>query len=261
MEKEIEIWKPVVGYEGLYEVSSLGRVKSIDRTIPFRNSKKNIKGTILSLCLSHDYYEVSLYKDGIRETGIVHRLVANAFISNPNNYPCVNHKNEIKTDNRIENLEWCTYEYNNNYDTKIERASKSLRTNPKASTSVFMLNKKGDILRKYQSIADAQDDGFDAKTISKCCRFVDKYITHKSYIWIYSKDIDKIPFAIKRVKNKIIQKNAFRVIATNNFNKEQKEYESINEASRSLGISVTQIIKCCRGIYKQTNGYTFKYAE
>lgn len=257
---EKEIWKPVVGFEGLYEVSSLGRVKSLDRYVKAgHNSFRLSKGKILKPVKdSKGYYIIQL---GRRYKCTLHRLVANAFIPNPNDYPCINHKDENKLNNNIGNLEWCTYKYNNNYGTRLDRISKSLRTNSKTSTSILMLNKNGDILREYQSIMDAQDDGFDANTISKCCRFVDKFVTHKNYIWIYSKDIDKIPFALQRVKNKRIENYARTIVATNNSNQVQKEYNSINQASQDLGISVNQISKCCRGIFNQTNGYTFKYAE
>lgn len=180
-EKEIEIWKPVVGYEGLYEVSSFGRIKSLDRQVKSGyNSFRLSKGKILKpIKDSKGYYMIQL---GRKNKYALHRLVAKAFIPNPNNHPCINHKDECKTNNKVENLEWYTYKYNNNYGTRLDRISESLRNNINISTSILMLNKKGNILKEYRSIMDAQEDGFDANTISKCCRFVDKFITHKGYI-------------------------------------------------------------------------------
>lgn len=103
-----EIWKDVVGYEGRYLVSNFGNVKS---TIFAKNGKvKNIK-----LLTGKHYTFVRLCKNGVGEMKLVHRLVAEAFLENPNNYPVVNHKNWDKRDNRVENLEWCTYSYNNWY--------------------------------------------------------------------------------------------------------------------------------------------------
>lgn len=108
-----EIWKPVVGYEGLYEVSSYGRVRRVNKDLL---KLQNVKG----------YNQVCLYKNGI-STGLrVHRLVAQAFLPNPDNLPQVNHKDEDKTNNNVDNLEWCDNKYNNNYGTKIERHKQTM---------------------------------------------------------------------------------------------------------------------------------------
>ena len=108
-----EEWKPVPGFEGLYEVSSFGRVKT--------SRRKGSPGGILKLCPSRGYYSVALCKDGKYFRILVHRLVATVFLENPDNLPCVNHKDENGTNNRVENLEWCTYAYNNSYGTARER--------------------------------------------------------------------------------------------------------------------------------------------
>ena len=105
----MEIYKDIQGYEGLYKISNKGNVKSLgnDRTRKERILKptKNHKG----------YLQVCLCKQGKIKRFLVHRLVASAFIENPNNYPQVNHKDEDKTNNNVTNLEWCTNEYNINY--------------------------------------------------------------------------------------------------------------------------------------------------
>lgn len=123
MEEVLEIWKPVVGYEGLYEVSNLGRVKSLDRIVKgCYGSIAHKKGKIISSGIgSTGYCIVSLQKDGKGKSFGVHRLVAQAFIPNPDNLPMVNHKDEVKTNNNVENLEWCDCKYNCNYGTGIER--------------------------------------------------------------------------------------------------------------------------------------------
>ena len=110
-----EIWKDIKGYEGLYQVSNLGNVYSI------KNNK------LLKLHISHKgYVVVCLYKNNKQHTQQIHRLIAQAFIPNPNNLPCVNHKDENPGNNDFRNLEWCTYKYNNNYGTFAERRRKTM---------------------------------------------------------------------------------------------------------------------------------------
>lgn len=110
---EKEKWKDVDGYKGLYQVSNLGRVKSLERLKNKGNHKEKVYEKILKIAYNHKGYPITyLYKNGERKTISVHRLVAIAFLSNPNNLPQVNHINGIKTDNRPCNLEWCTNEYN-----------------------------------------------------------------------------------------------------------------------------------------------------
>ena len=107
----VEVWKDVVGYEGLYMVSNLGRVKSL------RGNKERI----LKGYYHRGYRRVDLYKNGVMKHWRIHRLVAQAFIDNPNNYPVVNHRDEDKSNNRVDNLEWCTHEYNVNYSRERKK--------------------------------------------------------------------------------------------------------------------------------------------
>ena len=117
----MEEWKDIKGYEGLYQISNKGRVKSLYN-----------KGKILTPGKDKDGYSiVSLYKNKIKKTNKVHRLVAQAFLSNPDNLPQVNHKDENKLNNCVENLEWCSVEYNINYGTRNERTRKKLTCNKK----------------------------------------------------------------------------------------------------------------------------------
>lgn len=119
-----EIWKDIEGYEGLYQVSTKGRVKSLDYSVQRWRVQQmetvHFKGRFLkSLILRNGYLGVQLHNFGKRKPRIyrIHQLVAKAFIPNPNNYPQVNHKDENITNNCVENLEWCTQEYNNAYGT------------------------------------------------------------------------------------------------------------------------------------------------
>ena len=120
-----EIWLPIEGYENLYEVSNLGRVCSLERTVIKKNdATRKVPGKILKPGTNKNgYLKVNLCKNGTRRTCYLHRLVATAFIPNPDKKPQVNHKDEDKTNNTAENLEWCTAKENNNYGTRNKRAS------------------------------------------------------------------------------------------------------------------------------------------
>ncbi len=157
-----EIWKDIEGYEGKYQASNLGNVRSLNyrKTSELKLLKQKTDG--------NGYKRVNLYKDGKRKNCRVHRLVAIAFLPNPNNLPVVNHKDEDKTNNNVNNLEWCTQEYNLNYGTRNERASenhkgekhpnygKKGKYHPK-SKPILMYDKEGNFIRRFDSIADANE--------------------------------------------------------------------------------------------------------
>lgn len=169
---QVEVWKPIPGYEGLYEVSNLGRVRSL------YNYKRN--GTnVLVPRLKRAYLTIGLRKNGIRKWHLLHRLVASAFIPNPNNLPQVNHKNEIKTDNRVENLEWCTVSYNNTYGSRIEKVV------AKTGKPVYQYDLDGNFIKKHNSVASAgREIGLKSTgSISDCCS--GKNETAGGYKWSY----------------------------------------------------------------------------
>lgn len=129
----IEIWKDVVGYEGLYEVSNLGHIKSL-----WFNKEK-----LLTPINSKGYYKVHLYKNGKLKDYSIHQIVAKAFIPNPNNYPGINHKDEVKTNNHADNLEWCNDAYNAVYGTRRERIAATLRGSHHSGGGGGKGNKRG----------------------------------------------------------------------------------------------------------------------
>jgi hypothetical protein len=127
--------KPVVGYEGYYEVDQFGRVFGVDRTVSVNDNgrvyDKPLAGKQMKQSMhTKGYKTVSLTKDGKTKLCFVHRIVAEAFIPNPDNLPMVNHKDEDKTNNFLENLEWCTASYNRTYGKAIERHAKKIRGVP-----------------------------------------------------------------------------------------------------------------------------------
>ena len=182
----MEEWRDIKGYEGLYMVSNLGRVKSLvgsyGRTrIKILDQKPD----------AHGYKRVALYKNGNKEYFKVHRLVAGAFIPNPNNLPCVNHKiddYEHRSDNRVENLEWCTYEYNNNYGSRNEKLSKAMKGRPFTEEHRNALKGKRDSItlsknpkarrvrcittgKEFDCIKEAAEFySIGRRSISSCCR-------------------------------------------------------------------------------------------
>lgn len=124
----MEEWRDVCSYEGYYQVSNKGRVKSLDRTVShsYENGRRVLKERVLSISVnSKGYLCVMFSKNGKTKPMRIHRMVAQAFIPNPNNLPEVNHKDEDKTNNNVENLEWCTHLYNIRWGTGSVRAGLS----------------------------------------------------------------------------------------------------------------------------------------
>ena len=154
-----EIWKPIEGYEGRYEISSHGRVKSfaID---------KNVGRLLHPVKTNLGYLTVRLYKGkGDSDWFPVHRLVAKAFLENPSNYPEINHKDEVKDHNWIDNLEWCDRTYNINYGTRIQRVSESHINNEYLSRKVYSIDESGKV-ENYDSIGEAErQTGFSHSNI------------------------------------------------------------------------------------------------
>jgi hypothetical protein len=134
MENNEEIWKPVLGYENFYEISNIGNIRSVNRVINNRLFKGQLLKPRNKENKEGNYLTVSLKKDSNNKTKFVHRLVAESFIENPNNFPHVNHIDENKLNNSLENLEWCDAKYNCNYGNRnnsiIETKFKNGMINP-----------------------------------------------------------------------------------------------------------------------------------
>jgi hypothetical protein len=167
-----EIWKDIPGYDGKYQVSNFGRIKSFNT----RNGE-----VIIKKLNKHKggYLQVDLWKNSKAKVKFVHRLVAEAFIPNPDNLPCVNHKDEDKTNNCATNLEWCSYTFNNNYGTRNKRLAKT------KGKTVLQYDLDGNLVKEWVSVMEVKrQTGWSQGNISCCC--VGKQRSAYGYKWKYA---------------------------------------------------------------------------
>ena len=171
-----EIWKDIVGYEGLYQVSNLGRVKSLKRLKNNHGKKQFVEEKIKSTEMSNSgYLQVCLYKNGKSKMKYIHKLVANTFLDNPKNYQIVNHKDENKINNKLSNLEFCNYEYNNRYGMAFK--------NKLISINQYDIN--GNFLKKWESISQIEKElKINHSNIIACCK--KKRNKAGGFIWEYA---------------------------------------------------------------------------
>lgn len=189
-----EIWKDVEGYDGVYQVSSKGRVKSLD-TIRWNGQAFYMKkGRILKQKLDDKgYYRINLYHDGKCRTYLVSRLVAQAFISNPNNLKLVGHDNDVKTDNTVENLYWTDYSENATHNGVHERvtAKRQLKINDIADALskpvIGRSDTNGNTVLRFKSAHEAQRNGFLSCKISMCCN--GKRKKHGGFTWEFEQEV------------------------------------------------------------------------
>jgi len=191
-----EQWIDIKGYENLYQISNYGNVKSLEKNIIRKNGKKqSFKPKILKSGLSKNgYLSVALTKNKKMKTYFVHKLVANMFIENKNNYKCVNHKDGNKLNNNVDNLEWCSYNHNlkEAYKLGLKKPywlNKKGKDN-KSSKKVVQLSKKNEIIKIWDSLIDTQRYGnFNFKCVCACCKGKQKY--HKNFIWKYYEEFNQ----------------------------------------------------------------------
>lgn len=186
---ENEIWKPIHGYEGLYEASNFGRIKSLERMVEKmykgRSRKYLHKERVLTPTIVNGYYHVTLCKnDGLKnhQKFLLHRLVASSFYDNPLKKPQINHKNGIKTDNYIDNLEWATHGENIRHavNTGLKIAPRGVNSTCSIPISQFTLN--GIFVRHWAGASEVQRElGYFQSNISHCVRGLKKHA--HGFIW------------------------------------------------------------------------------
>ena len=184
---ESEIWKDIAGFEGFYKVSDKGRIYSVER----KDSQGQRRGgRILKPKHSRGgYLMVHLYKNGKMKAKSVHRLVAETFIPNPDGLPQVNHRDEVKDNNNVGNLEWCDSKYNINYGTLLERSAQA------QSKKVRAVNVKTGEVLTFNSTREAGRKGYSYENVAKACRGTYKGKNgkliggdgrkYKGYVWSY----------------------------------------------------------------------------
>lgn len=225
---ENEIWRPVVGYEGLYEISSFGRVKRLARvSVDSMGRVMTYKEKILTNYINKQtgYPCINLSKDGKVKSQNIHRLIAIAFIPNPNNLPCVNHVDEVRANSVLSNLEWCSRSYNNSYGSANAKRKATLRKNLEGKhKTIFQFNIDGSLVCIHQCGVSQLEEllGFD---ISDC--LLGKSKTAHGFVFSYNST-----FRYEEDKPKSHQKY---VILLDDNNNEVKRYKSVSEAGRENG--------------------------
>lgn len=264
----VEIWKPIIGYEGYYEVSNFGRVKSVERWVKQGNSARHVKESFKNLHIGpYGYPSVTLCKDKISKSIPIHRLIAEAFIPNPEEKIAIDHINTDRADFRLSNLRWVTPKENSNNVLTLqhcrestyskESLEKRLRTRKQGNTktapkTVFQYTKKGVFIKEYYSMNEAEKEtGIDHCSISRALD--DNTQSAGGYLWASSM-LDTLGYCKKQHPNSraILQFDKNGVFI--------KEWKSVKEAAQALGIHPGNIARNIKSTASPRK-YKFKYKE
>lgn len=262
-----ETWKPIKNYEGYYEISNLGRVKSVERYVKQGNSIRHVKESFKNEYIGPNGYPcVTLCKDKKSRCISIHILLANAFIPNPENKPAIDHINTDRTDYRLENLRWVTPKENSNNELTLEHCRKNTysneatikrlatskaKNNSTAPKTVFQYSKDGSFINEFYSLNEAERlTGINSRSIHRAMD--NTSLSAGNYLWTSYKVND-----IVYNKRQLLAKPILQFDKNGNF---IKEWSSIKEASKALGIEDGNIIRNIKSKGKPRK-YKFKYKE
>lgn len=263
-----EIWKPVKGYEGYYEISNKGRVKSVERHVKQENHLRYVPEKIKTIRMdAYGYPSVTLCKNRVSRTRAIHRLLMEAFVPNPENKPYIDHINTDKTDYRLENLRWVTAKENANnpltlqhcrentyipYVSQKANQTKVRKGTKNAPTKVYQYSKDGKLLASYSSARQAQ---LKTGVHSTQIRFVADDCTQSAGGFLWTTTItDEICYQPRK------SPTAKPVLYYDKNGNLLGEYPSINAAARSTGVDRTTISNNLNSVAKPRK-YIFRYKE
>lgn len=270
MKETEEIWKPILGFEGMYEISNLGHVKSLARMVPTGNKGgfRKIEGRILPQRINRSgYYTVNLNKHSITKCKFVHRLIAEAFIPNPENKPFIDHINTVRTDNRIENIKWATAKENSNNELTKKRVNISTHTKEVTRKKLDTLKKNGrynaphgvdqytldgKYIASYESYKEAhRKTGVRTSSISEYCRGL--RLKAGNYVWRNEGDELGEIMKPRNNKKKVLQYDK----KTGTF---IKEWDCLQDAAKSINILSSSLSRSIRrGTFR--GPFIWKYKE
>lgn len=250
---EGEIWKDIAGFEGFYQISNYGRVKSLRRYKSNWSKKQIVNEKIKRYSDNgHGYIIVPLSKNNKQKMFYVHRLVAIAFLQNPLNLPEINHKDENKSNNKIDNLEWCTGLYNANYGSAKYRAQEKRKANGWLK-SIDMYDLKGNLLKHYIKAYDVEKDGLSRRGVYATCQ--KRTRSYKGCVFRFSGDT----FSYReREKHTFGEKK--KVIKTDSKGKIVHIYQSIKEAEKENGFGRNYLYSATYALTRKAyiNGYYYE---
>lgn len=252
-----ECWRWYDGYVNLYQVSTRGQVRGVDRWVTDSKGRKRfIKGRILKPRRDKNgYLCVTLSRDGKERTFKIHRMVAETWLDNPENKPEVNHLDENPGNPDVFNLSWASRIENQNWGTAIKRMADS-----KSKPVVAVDPKTGAVVKEFPSMNEAERNGFDSGPISACCK--GKALSHKGFVWRYKDDYDQentwTPVKIGGEAIAASRSKAVEAVDPKT-GEVVLEFPSTAEGGRK-GFNKGNVSACCRGVrYKTHKGYIWRF--
>lgn len=242
-----ELWKDIPGFKGYYQASNLGRVRSLDRYVRGKHPDSQVlrKGRILSPKVTNKgYLETTLMVEGKCYYKRIHQLIALAFLPNPNDYPHINHINENKQDNRVENLEWCTPKQN----TEAYHESR---------VTLYQYSLDGKLIKVWNSITKAAESiNGDKGGIHHCCvghlSNGNSKKTYLGYIWSYT------ALSIPELQKRACNERLTQVVQLDLDGNILHFYQSTVDAAKAVGCNPSAITMACNGMRKTIKGYQWR---